>query len=371
MTRPPIRTRSAPGGQPPEANIGLAAGAAFWVLDVDYAGLEAAERDGADTVAALQRRFGRLPATVTSLTGGGGWQYLFAPDSRLNNGVKALPGIDTRTTGGYIAVPPSIHPSGRAYRWRRDHGPDEIGIATAPEWLVALLEPVELPRRWRSRRPRPCANLDRYAQAALDRACAAIRSRPYRQPMRHARAAGLRYRPLGRRRRAPEKRGLQRRWSPPPRPAGRLRGVGGAEARALMVELVEDNTVICDFTGARARPLGRVLLPLRPGHSRSAWSGPGWRGTARATRAGGTRPSSLQQHTSCRFRATAGRGSWKAAGARLVMVAVERESIAADVYPLGTLRRHHQVFFPVWPRGRSRAPEPLPAYRTLSLAEAG
>jgi hypothetical protein len=26
------------------------------------------------------------------------------------------------------------------------------------------------------------------------------------------------------------------------------------------------------------------------------------------------------------------------------MVAVERESIAADVYPLGTLRRHHQVF---------------------------
>ena len=26
------------------------------------------------------------------------------------------------------------------------------------------------------------------------------------------------------------------------------------------------------------------------------------------------------------------------------MVAIEREAIAADVYPLGTLSRHHQVF---------------------------
>src|SRR3954447_22191634 len=46
-------------GRRPAANIGLAAGAAFWVLDVDYAGFFAEEPDGADTITALQRRFGR------------------------------------------------------------------------------------------------------------------------------------------------------------------------------------------------------------------------------------------------------------------------------------------------------------------------
>ena len=164
----------------PEANIGLAAGHAFWVLDVDYGGWTALERDGADTIAALQRRFGRLPETVTSLTGGGGWQYLFAADSRLNNGVKALAGIDTRSHGGYIVAPPSIHPSGRAYRWRRDHEPDEIEIATAPAWLIALLEPVELPAiDVLHQAARGVADLGRYAAAALDRACTAIRTAPF------------------------------------------------------------------------------------------------------------------------------------------------------------------------------------------------
>src|SRR3954451_643265 len=64
----------------PTANVGLACGAAFWVLDVDYKGwpdvdLDAAYPDGADTITALQRRFGRLPPTVRQYTGGMGWQY--------------------------------------------------------------------------------------------------------------------------------------------------------------------------------------------------------------------------------------------------------------------------------------------------------
>src|SRR3954454_23844674 len=48
----------------PDAHIGLACGAAFWALDIDAP-------DGADTIVALQRRFGRLPATVRQRTGGG------------------------------------------------------------------------------------------------------------------------------------------------------------------------------------------------------------------------------------------------------------------------------------------------------------
>jgi hypothetical protein len=41
-----------------------------------------------------------------------------------------------RGDGGVIIVPPSIHPSGKPYRWRRGHGPDDIGLATMPIWLL-------------------------------------------------------------------------------------------------------------------------------------------------------------------------------------------------------------------------------------------
>src|SRR3954452_6085811 len=124
----------------PAANIGLAAGPAFWVLDVDFAGFLAEEPDGADTLTALQHRFGRLPPTARQYTGGLGWQWFFKPDPRIRNGVRVLPGLDTRGTGGYGVAPPSIHPdTGRTYRWIA--GPDEAELAPAPGWLVRLLEP--------------------------------------------------------------------------------------------------------------------------------------------------------------------------------------------------------------------------------------
>src|SRR5690242_2109256 len=71
----------------PDANIGLAAGVAFWVLDADYKGFFTDEPDGADTIAVLQHRFGRLPPTTRQYTGGMGWQLFFQPDTRIKNGV--------------------------------------------------------------------------------------------------------------------------------------------------------------------------------------------------------------------------------------------------------------------------------------------
>jgi hypothetical protein len=161
----------------PTANIGLAAGAAFWVLDVDYGGWEATGPDGADSFALLTKRYGRLPETVQQCTGGGGWQYLFQPDERIGNGVRFLPGLDTRGAGGYVVAPPSIHPSGNTYRWRRGHAPGDLPLAPAPEWLVRLAEPVELaaaePARSESS-PSIAVPSDRYAAAALEGACSAI-----------------------------------------------------------------------------------------------------------------------------------------------------------------------------------------------------
>ena len=82
-------------GRWPAANIGLAAGVTFWVLDVDYEGFFVEEPDGADTLRALQARFDKLPPTVRQYTGGLGWQWFFKPDPRIRNGVKVLPGLDT------------------------------------------------------------------------------------------------------------------------------------------------------------------------------------------------------------------------------------------------------------------------------------
>src|SRR4051794_31004575 len=166
----------------PSANIGLAAGSTFWTLDVDYKGWpdvnpDATYPDGADTLTALQARFGRLPPTVKQYTGGLGWQWFFRPDPRIRNGVRVPPGLDPRSPGGYVVAPPSLHPSGRHYRWIA--GPDEAELALAPGWLVRLLEPVELPQPV-APAPRPIrgANSDRYGEAALERAVERIGSAP-------------------------------------------------------------------------------------------------------------------------------------------------------------------------------------------------
>ena len=83
-----------------------------------------------------------------------------------------LPGIDVKSIGGYIVAPPSRHPvTGNRYRWRTGFGPGEIEIAMAPEWLVALVEPVELPEPPRKPETIKAVHLGRYAEAALASAC--------------------------------------------------------------------------------------------------------------------------------------------------------------------------------------------------------
>ncbi len=81
-----------------------------------------------------------LPATRTSLTGGGGYHLFYSLDRDVvvpsqNNW---LPGVDIKSSGGYVLLPPSSHRSGREYSW------DEMAmpIQPAPELFV-----VELLRR--------------------------------------------------------------------------------------------------------------------------------------------------------------------------------------------------------------------------------
>lgn len=98
----------------PDASIGAPTGAVngFWVLDIDLP-------DGPGSLAELEAKHGKLPATLRQRTGGGGFQYFFKWNGQeiRNSAGKVAPGIDVRGNGGYVILPPSRHPSGGCYEW--------------------------------------------------------------------------------------------------------------------------------------------------------------------------------------------------------------------------------------------------------------
>ncbi len=102
--------------QHPQANVGLATGHRFDVLDLD----------GPHAVAVL-RAFAaehgiRLPArgpVVRSGRAEGGWHYYLAP-AGLARRARLLDGVDYQALGAYVVAPPSRHASGQRYAWARD-----------------------------------------------------------------------------------------------------------------------------------------------------------------------------------------------------------------------------------------------------------
>lgn len=119
----------------PDANVALACGepSGVDVLDVD------ARHFGNETLWQLERKYGELPTTVTSLTGGGGSHLFFAHRAGLKNMIGELgEGLDLKTTGGYVVLAPSMHVSGRRYCWEGSSRPDETPVAPFPEWLITL-----------------------------------------------------------------------------------------------------------------------------------------------------------------------------------------------------------------------------------------
>lgn len=107
----------------PDANIGCVPGpSGHVVLDIDGPEGEAA-------LAALD-----LPATREVVTGRGRHLWFRYRGPAVANGRPFGPGIDVRGHGGYVILPPSVHPSGRVYAWC---GADEA--AELPAAIVARL----------------------------------------------------------------------------------------------------------------------------------------------------------------------------------------------------------------------------------------
>ncbi len=76
---------------------------------------------------------------VKQHTGSGGFHLLFKPTG-LGCMTGFRPGIDLKANGGYIVVPPSLHPSGKHYKWDPKGRIDEVELPEMPGWLLGILQ---------------------------------------------------------------------------------------------------------------------------------------------------------------------------------------------------------------------------------------
>lgn len=93
----------------PDMNLGVVTGNISSLVVVDL--------DGPEGISSGKRL--KLESSVKSLTGNGKQVYYKWTESVANSVKKIAPGVDIRGDGGYVVVPPSIHPNGKRYQWER------------------------------------------------------------------------------------------------------------------------------------------------------------------------------------------------------------------------------------------------------------
>lgn len=94
--------------QDPNANIGVACGrtSGITVIDIDVKNIPPEDFHDPEEI-----RFKVAPLTLTSFTGSGGMHLFCQYAAGIQNTTKRVhPQIDIKNDGGYIVLPPSIHP---------------------------------------------------------------------------------------------------------------------------------------------------------------------------------------------------------------------------------------------------------------------
>ena len=161
----------------PDANVAIATGVAFDVLDID--GSQGFESLGFASVPVTQPDDDWWPSGPTITTGKGAHCY-FAPTG-VGNRAGVLPGVDWRGKGGYVVAAPSVHPSGEVYKFQFGSDNPEYGVhaplVAPPSWLMDLLNArastVDLPSQ-----PVRRANASAYARRALESECGRVALAP-------------------------------------------------------------------------------------------------------------------------------------------------------------------------------------------------
>jgi hypothetical protein len=170
----------------PDANIGIATGAASGVVVIDVDVKEG--KNGPATLEALAKQGKTLPPSPITQTPTGGRHRFFRAVPGIRNAVEIGKdgrglgrGIDVRGEGGFIVAPPSrlVHcseHSAGAYRWQIP--PMTADFPRLPHWAVKML----LPRSTSPRKPvvvpspRDAQGYRRQALADLDELAATVSS---------------------------------------------------------------------------------------------------------------------------------------------------------------------------------------------------
>ena len=104
------------------------------VIDIDRHGTV----DGYERWRELEEMYDEVEAP-TVLTGGGGYHLYFRYCPELDGIKKLDDGIDIRSEGNLLVLPPSIHPdTGKKYEWQLDAHINDMELPTVPDWIVAL-----------------------------------------------------------------------------------------------------------------------------------------------------------------------------------------------------------------------------------------
>lgn len=126
----------------PDANIGLACGAASGVYVVD---VDVRPDTGIDGFGSISSSGKDLPKTLSQTTPSGGAHFLYKctgePPANKNGFLK---GVDIRGDGYYIIVSPSVV-NGREYKWNDGSDMDEFPDAFRPERNLATTSFAALP----------------------------------------------------------------------------------------------------------------------------------------------------------------------------------------------------------------------------------
>jgi Bifunctional DNA primase/polymerase, N-terminal len=158
--------------QQPQANIGLATGYRFDILDIDGP-------TGAQAIRAFAGEHA-LHSSGPLVRTGGGWHFYLAPTGLGNVHPHGLKGVDWRGRGGYVVAPPSRHRSGHSYQWIAGRDLD-TPLAEVPAALLQRLQHRQADR------PTPVSSVlplgdrpgPRYGQAALAQELARVATAPH------------------------------------------------------------------------------------------------------------------------------------------------------------------------------------------------